>query len=403
MTIAAYEKQFTAAPRNIAELSNQNVSSDYSRNATVIHADYQHALLDGGQPFSARHDAHSASALKDITVVLPEGFEVTRRTIAQLSASGETILAVKDLSTIMIERHANNVAIHVASAEFDEMKRVLKEVVDKIPHVKPPEDILDAWVWYLTGDGPKGSVKKLKVPKWDDIERNYVPKVHKALTELMAEERPEGTGKIILWHGDPGTGKTTALRAMAREWKEWCEFHYISDPERFFASPEYLLEVGVTPPDDDDDEDAELEEKLREMGAIDDDEEEKPKRKPNWRLVVCEDSDEFLKVNARQEAGAALGRLLNFADGILGQGSNTLILLTTNEPLAKLHPAVTRAGRCMAQVEFKHFTAAEANKWFEGRHNVSGPMALADMINTDIGEARQIKTGIEEMSHGQYL
>jgi ATP-dependent 26S proteasome regulatory subunit len=70
-------------------------------------------------------------------------------------------------------------------------------------------------------------------------------------------------------------------------------------------------------------------------------------------LIVAEDSDEFLRLSARREAGAALGRLLNLTDGILGQGSNTLILLTTNELLENLHPALIRPGRCLAQIEFE--------------------------------------------------
>lgn len=68
-----------------------------------------------------------------------------------------------------------------------------------------------------------------------------------------------------------------------------------------------------------------------------------------WQLLVAEDSDEFLRVSARRESGAALGRLLNLSDGILGQGSNTLILLTTNERLDRLHPALIRPGRCLAR------------------------------------------------------
>lgn len=39
-------------------------------------------------------------------------------------------------------------------------------------------------------------------------------------------------------------------------------------------------------------------------------------------------------------------------DGLIGQGFNLLVLVTTNEPVGKLHPAVVRQGRCLAEIEF---------------------------------------------------
>ena len=46
-----------------------------------------------------------------------------------------------------------------------------------------------------------------------------------------------------------------------------------------------------------------------------------------------------IRADARQEAGASLGRLLNLTDGILGHGLRVLLLITTNEPMRALHPA----------------------------------------------------------------
>jgi TRAP-type C4-dicarboxylate transport system permease large subunit len=75
---------------------------------------------------------------------------------------------------------------------------------------------------------------------------------------------------------------------------------------------------------------------------------------------VAEDSDEFLRASARRDAGASLGRLLNVTDGVLGQGSDTIILLTTNEEIGRLHPALVRPGRCLGAVEFTEFSPTEA-------------------------------------------
>ena len=46
----------------------------------------------------------------------------------------------------------------------------------------------------------------------------------------------------------PRMGKTFALRALAWEWREWCEFSYIVDPDAFFGQhADYLMSVLLQP------------------------------------------------------------------------------------------------------------------------------------------------------------
>ena len=61
--------------------------------------------------------------------------------------------------------------------------------------------------------------------------------------EALVDRRfdDEHAGRLILWHGMPGTGKTHALRALAWEWRRWCDFHYVTDPEELFDAPVALL------------------------------------------------------------------------------------------------------------------------------------------------------------------
>ena len=40
-----------------------------------------------------------------------------------------------------------------------------------------------------------------------------------------------------------------------------------------------------------------------------------------------------------------------------------MILITTNEDLGKLNPAIMRPGRCASEIEFSRFTPEEANRW----------------------------------------
>ena len=78
---------------------------------------------------------------------------------------------------------------------------------------------------------------------------------------------------------------------------------------------------------------------------------------------MAEDCDDYLRADARERAGASLGRLLNLCDGILGHGLRVVVLLTTNEDVGTLHPAITRPGRCLSAVEFPALTPAEAQVW----------------------------------------
>jgi hypothetical protein len=180
--------------------------------------------------------------------------------------------------------------------------------------------------------------RQIEVPAWDEIDDNYPAGVGSSLSDLMARRfSDEESGGLILWHGPPGTGKTYAVRALAWAWREWCSCHYITDPEVFFGSnAKYMLDV-----------------------LLDDEDEE------GWRLLILEDTGELLSADAKHRSGQGLSRLLNVADGLLGQG--LLVLVTTNELLRSLHPAVARSGRCVSNLEFPAFSADEADAWLAAR------------------------------------
>jgi hypothetical protein len=72
---------------------------------------------------------------------------------------------------------------------------------------------------------------------------------------------------------------------------------------------------------------------------------------------------------------------------MLGQGRNVLVAITTNEELHRLHPAVVRPGRCLAQIEVGPLTADEATAWLGSQ--VHRPATLAELyaLREDSGPA----------------
>jgi len=214
--------------------------------------------------------------------------------------------------------------------------------------------------------------RRISAPAWPEIRDNYSAPTRDALDELMAACEP-GPGGLLLWHGEPGTGKSYALRALAREWRGWCDTHFITDADAFLGGQTgYLLSALLR----------------SNRGA---------RGEHRWRLVVLEDAGELLAADARAVAGQGLSRLLNLSDGLLGEGLRVVVLVTTNEPLRRLHPAVVRPGRTWAEVEFGELTVDEANVWLEKQgsgstSNCATP--LAELFAVAAGRAPLPRTGL---------
>lgn len=124
---------------------------------------------------------------------------------------------------------------------------------------------------------------------------------------------------------------------------------------------------------------------------------------PRWRLLVLEDCDELVRAGAKSGSGQALWRLLNLTDGLIGQGLHTLVAITTNDPLSSLHLAVTRAGRCLAEVKVGLLSPGECRGCLgRAMHVPAKGMALAELV-AHAKELTLVRNERRHLAVGNYL
>lgn len=277
--------------------------------------------------------------------VLSEGDGWTMRSVWWSDGSAKVLVVARDAE----------LASHVlAQATAD-----AAEAVPDADHAVPVE------FWHRQCNGsPRRASRDIAISQWSEIRRNYSADPAAALDQLMAVEPARLSGRLVLLHGPPGTGKTTAIRALAHAWRSWCRFEVVVDPEVLYGDAAYLTAVLL------------------------EEEESESTDTSRWRLLVIEDCDELVRADAKKEAGQALARLLNVTDGLIGQGLRLLVAITTNEPLSSLHPAVARPGRCLAEIHVGALSRDEAAVWLGSERTRPDGGTLAELYALRGGSAK---------------
>ena len=190
-----------------------------------------------------------------------------------------------------------------------------------------------------------------------DLDINYGYGFSKFHDDLMVRFNKETKG-LVLFHGEPGTGKTYYIRHLLRK--------MASNNKVVIYMPPNMVDFLVDP------------------GFIT----FLQKELSNWAadgffcVLLIEDAEPLL---AKREEGVRIQgvtNLLNMSDGLLNDMLNVQIICTFNVDLRKLDSALLRPGRLIARKEFKPLTELDANLLAQRlgiKHHFTAPATLSEV------------------------
>jgi hypothetical protein len=192
-----------------------------------------------------------------------------------------------------------------------------------------------------------------------DLDLNYGHGFAKFHNELMGRFLNESKG-LVLFHGEPGTGKTYYIRHLLRSMSNNNKIVIYMPPNMV----DHLVEPGF-------------------MTFIST-QVEHYSRQGRFVVLLIEDAEPLLA--KRQEGIRIQGvtNLLNMTDGLLNDMLNLQIICTFNVDLKKLDSALLRPGRLIARKEFKALSELDANLLAQRlgiKHHFKKPATLGEIYS----------------------
>ena len=209
----------------------------------------------------------------------------------------------------------------------------------------------EAFINIITNSFEGLQLSKVKCPKPKmQLAKNYnddLVTLHKDILKSLNQNDKSG---LFLFHGKPGTGKSTYIRYLISNVKK----------KFIFLSPKLADNLDT----------------------------------PNFinllienrnSVLVIEDAEDLL-ASRDKSSNSAISILLNLTDGLLGESLGIQTICTFNAGVHDIDEALMRKGRLMAMYEFKSLAAVKANLLLTEMGTgmtTNQPMTLSDLYNTN--------------------
>lgn len=210
------------------------------------------------------------------------------------------------------------------------------------------------------------------------LEANYTPEIVDAIrgvTEWV--ESPTPYGRIAIFSGPPGTGKSYAVRAVITDTEdvEWvlCPPSVVGR----LASPDMAQVL--------------LQERNSE-GPLG---------------IIVEDADALLRARDAGNDENVVSQLLNVGDGLMGDITDIRLILTTNCPRLQIDQALLRPGRLYRFIQFEKLDGPQARALYQsltGREcdqSFADPISLSEVYALANDHTTHVKPKNEKF--GQYM
>ncbi len=244
---------------------------------------------------------------------------------------------------------------------FDYFNKVLMPKIIECTKVIENKELPKYQLAYFDGRGIRTTYLTLKtnVGNVEDNYNNDLP--YSNINELINSKKSE----LILFYGEPGTGKTSLIKHLIKDNKDR-PFIFI-DGSLFSSISDGTFLSFIT---------------------------------DNKNAVLIFEDCEKILMKRDETYNQNIGTLLNLTDGLMADEYTLKFIMTFNCSMDKIDEAIRRKGRLSLEYKFDKLKADKAHKINE---NANNDMTLADLYNLEkevsIGAKKRVKIGFKNESN----